>query len=308
MTLRVILYIGLAVVAAVIIFALVRALPRQRIGLPSRLDAAIAVGIGFITNFFDTLGIGSFATTTSLFKFLRFVPDERIPGTLNVGHTLPTITEAAIFIVAVAVEPPTLLLLILASIIGAWLGAGFVARLPRRAVQVGMGTALIAAAILFILSNLKGSQFGLSGTALGLSGVRLGIGIAISFCLGALMTIGIGLYAPCMIMVSLLGMNPIAAFPIMMGSCAYLMPVASLRFIKFNAFSMRAALGLTLGGIPGVLIAAYLLTNKLPIVWIRWIVVIVVLYAAITMLRSAAKEAARSRTGDEPVPVPESLG
>jgi uncharacterized membrane protein YfcA len=286
MTVRTLLLIGLAVVALVLIVALLRALPRHRSGLPGPVDGAIAVSIGFVTNFFDTLGIGSFATTTSLFKLLRFVPDEHIPGTLNVGHALPTVVEAAIFIGIVAVEPPTLLLLIAASIVGAWLGAGYVARLPRRYVQIGMGTALIAAAILFVLANLKGSQLGLTGTALGLSGARLAIGIVVSFLLGALMTIGIGLYAPCMIMVSFLGMNPIAAFPIMMGSCAFLMPVASLRFIRFDAFSIRAVLGLTLGGIPGVLIAAHLV-NRLPIAYLRWLVVIVVIYAAIVMLRSA---------------------
>ncbi len=108
MTLRTILYIGLAIVAVILIVALARAFPRHRAALPNRLDAAIAIAIGFVTNFFDTLGIGSFATTTSLFKFLRFVPDERIPGTLNVGHALPTIVEAGIFIDIVPVEPPTL--------------------------------------------------------------------------------------------------------------------------------------------------------------------------------------------------------
>ncbi|HEY6450102.1 MAG TPA: sulfite exporter TauE/SafE family protein [Candidatus Cybelea sp.] len=303
MTLRTILYIGLAIVAVILIVVLTRAFPRHRASLPNRLDAAIAVAIGFVTNFFDTLGIGSFATTTSLFKFLRFVPDERIPGTLNVGHALPTIVEAAIFIVIVAVEPPTLLLLIFGAIVGAWLGAGLVARLPRRYVQIGMGSALLAAAALFILTNLKGSHFGLTGNALGLEGSRLWIGMAVSFCLGALMTIGIGLYAPCMIMVSLLGMNPIAAFPIMMGSCAFLMPVASLRFIKFDAFSMRAALGLTLGGIPGVLIAAYIV-KSLPLVTVRWLVVVVVLYAATVMLHSAARRGANSTSDEELVTVP----
>ena len=300
MTLRTILYIGLIIVALVMIVALILALiraPRQRVAPASPLSAAIAIGIGFVTNFFDTLAIGSFATTTSLYKFLRFVPDERIPGTLNVGHALPTILQAAIFIGSVAVSPPTLLLLIAASIIGAWLGAGFVARLPRRYVQIGMGSALTVAAVLFIMMNLKGNQFGLTGNALGLTGVRLAIGIFVSLCLGALMTIGIGLYAPCMIMVSLLGMNPIAAFPIMMGSCAFLMPVASLRFIRFNAFSMRAALGLTLGGIPGVWIAAHMLFH-LPIIYVRWLVVIVVLYAAVTMLRSAAQRAPQLRSAE----------
>ena len=288
MTIHTLLFAGLVVVAVAVIVALVRAMLRHRPALPEPVGAAIGIAIGFVTNFFDTLGIGSFATTTSLFKLLRFVPDERIPGTLNVGHALPTVVEAAIFIGIIAVEPRTLLLLILAAVVGAWLGAGFVARLPRRYVQIGMGTALLAAAVLFILTNLKGSQFGLSGQALGLAGTRLAIGIAVSFFLGALMTIGIGLYAPCMIMVSLLGMNPIAAFPIMMASCAFLMPVASLRFIRFDAFSMRAALGLTLGGIPGVLIAAFLV-KRLDIVVLRWLVVVVVLYAAIVMLRSAMR-------------------
>jgi len=170
-----------------------------------------------------------------------------------------------------------------------------------------MGSALAVAAVLFIMTNLKGSQFGLTGNALGLDGVRLWIGIAASFCLGALMTIGIGLYAPCMIMVSLLGMNPIAAFPIMMGSCAFLMPVASLRFIRFNAFSMRAALGLTIGGIPGVWIAAHMV-YRLPIVYVRWLVVVVVLYAAIAMLRSAVRGAAGSILSEKRAVVPESLG
>jgi uncharacterized membrane protein YfcA len=299
MTLRTILYIGLAVSALITIVALVRAIPRHRQALPEPLAGAIAVAIGFATNFFDTLGIGSFATTTSLYKFLRFVPDERIPGTLNVGHALPTVVEAAIFIVIIAVEPWTLLLLIGASVVGAWLGAGFVARLPRIYVQIGMGIALLAAAFLFTITNLRGSHFGLTGNALGLTGAHLWTGVAVSFFLGALMTIGIGLYAPCMIMVTLLGMNPIAAFPIMMGSCAFLMPVASLRFIRFDAFSMRAALGLTLGGIPGVLIAAFLV-KSLPLSFVRWLVIAVVLYAAVSMLRSAARRGPlqRSRLGE----------
>lgn len=295
MTVHNALFIGLAVVALALVVALARAIPRHRPVLPDPIAAIIGIAIGFVTNFFDTLGIGSFATTTSLYKLLHFVPDERIPGTLNVGHALPTVVEAAIFIGIIAVEPRTLLLLILAAVAGAWLGAGFVARLPRRYVQIGMGTALLAAAALFILTNLRGSQFGLTGTALGLEGARLAIGVVVSFFLGALMTIGIGFYAPCMIMVSLLGMNPIAAFPIMMASCAFLMPVASMRFIKLDAFSMRAALGLTLGGIPGVLIAAYLV-KSLPLAALRWLVVVVVLYAAIVMLRSAGQRSVQAGT------------
>jgi uncharacterized membrane protein YfcA len=289
MSVQLILHVALAVVAVLIIVALVRALPLHRAGWPKPIEAAI----GFVTNFFDTLGIGSFAPTTSMFKLWKLVPDEQIPGTLNVGHTIPTIVEAAIFITIVSVAPVTLVALILAAVAGAWLGAGVVARLPRRVVQIGMGIALVAAAILFVMSNLEGSHFGLAGgAALGLSGTRLFVGIGVCFILGALMTIGIGMYAPCMILISLLGMNPIAAFPIMMGSCAFLMPFASLRFIRYRAFSMRAALGLMFGGVPGVLIAAYIV-KSLPLVAVRWLVVIVVVYAAVVMLRSAAAGRAR---------------
>jgi uncharacterized membrane protein YfcA len=244
--------------------------------------------LGFVTNFFDTLGVGSSAPTTSVFKLFRMVDDERIPGTLNAGHALPTVAQALIFIAAVSIDPTTLVTMIAAAMLGAWLGAGAVARLPRRAIQIGMGVALLVAAVLFIGANLQLIPGG--GTALRLEGALLGVAIGVNFLLGALMTLGVGLYAPCLILVSLLGMNPIAAFPIMMGSCAFLMPVAGLRFIAAQRYDLRAALGLALGGIPGVLIAAYVV-KSLPIVWLRWLVVLVVLYAAVTMLRAATRRA-----------------
>ena len=285
MTIRVLLLIALAIAGLILIVALAGARRREREAWPTPLQ----FGIGVLTDFLDTLGIGSFAVTTSFFKLFKLVPDERIPGTLNVGHALPTIAEALIYIVIVAVEPKTLLLMIAAAVAGAYLGAGFVARLPRRAIQIGMGIALLVAAGLFIAANLRGSTFGLGGDAFALSGTRLIIGVVVNFILGAFMTIGIGLYAPCMILVSMLGMNPAAAFPIMMASCAFLMPVASLRFIRYDAISLRTVLGLTLGGIPGVLLAAFVFTRffHVNLLYIRWLVIVVVIYASVVMLRSA---------------------
>jgi uncharacterized membrane protein YfcA len=240
--------------------------------------------IGMITNFFDTLGIGSFAPSTSIFKFWHLVPDEKIPGTLNVGHALPTLLEAFLFIAIVNVDIATLVLLMGASVVGAWFGAGIVARWPRRWVQIGMGIALLAAACIFLMQNLNLLPTG--GTALILRDWRLWAGVAGSLLLGALMTLGIGLYGPCMILVSLLGMDPHAAFPIMMGSCAFLMPVASARFIQAGSFSPRMALGLAFGGLPGVLLATFVF-KSLSVTAVRWLVVVVVIYAAFTMLRSA---------------------
>jgi uncharacterized membrane protein YfcA len=240
--------------------------------------------VGFITNFLDTLGIGSYAPTTALFKFRHMVPDEKIPGTLNVGHALPTILEAFLFIAIVNVDALTLVLLIGGAVCGAWFGAGIVAGWSRRKVQIGMAIALLVAAAFFLMSILN--LFPAGGTALILQNWRLGVGVAVCVLLGALMTLGIGMYAPCMILVSLLGMDPKAAFPIMMGSCAFLMPTATVRFVRMNSYAPRQALGLALGGLPGVLIAA-LIVKELPLTWVRWLVVVAVLYAAISMLRSA---------------------
>lgn len=244
--------------------------------------------IGFVVNFFDTLGVSSFASTTAAFKLLRRMPDEQIPGTLNVGHALPTIAQALIFIAIVTVEPMTLLGMIVAATAGAWLGVGFASRLPRRAIQITMGLALLVAAALFV-AGLRGWMPS-GGDALGLHGVTLAFAIGVSFALGVLMMLGVGFYAPCLILVSLLGMNPLAAFPIMMGACAFLMPVGGARFVESGRYSLRSAVGLSLGGVPGVLIAAYIV-KSLPIDWLRWMVVVVVTYAAISMLLSAWRDA-----------------
>ncbi|MCC7194515.1 MAG: sulfite exporter TauE/SafE family protein [Gemmatimonadaceae bacterium] len=248
----------------------------------------VELAIGFITDFLDTLGIGSYAPTTAMWKGWKVVDDRLIPGTLTVGHTTPTIAEALIFIAIVDVDFTTLILMLAASVIGAWLGAGIVASWSRRNVQLGMGVTLVVAALLFILKNLdemRGAPMIPGGTAMALVGVPLVMGVVGNFALGALMTIGVGLYAPCLIMVSLLGMNPTAAFPIMMGSCAFLMPIASARFIRKRSYSLRSALGLTIGGVPGVLIAAFIV-KSLPLTAVRWLVVAVVLYTAVSMLRA----------------------
>jgi uncharacterized membrane protein YfcA len=267
-------------------FSAIRRPQNSDSALPSPLQAAI----GFIANFFDTLGIGSFATTTTMFRFWKQVRDEVIPGTLNVGHTLPTITQAFIYIAIVEVDMTTLIALIAASVLGMWLGAGVVAKLPRNAIQIGMGIALLVAAGLTLMTIFNKSAGG--GEALGLTGPLLIAGIIGNFVLGSLMSLGIGLYGPCLIMISLLGMNPKAAFPIMMGSCAFLMPTGSTQFIRKGSYNLRAALGLALGGIPAVLIAAYLV-KEMNLYYVRWLVVIVVVYTAVSLLRSAMAERAK---------------
>ena len=253
------------------------------------MPTPVQVAIGFVTAFFDTLGIGSFATTTAVYKLRAMVPVNLIPGTLNVGHVLSTIAQAFIYMQLVPVEPVTLALMIAAAVAGAWLGAGVVVRWPRRKIQVGMGVALLGAAALMLMTalNLLPAQ----GNVQGLTGLRLGAGLAGNFVLGALMMLGIGLYAPCMILVYLLGMDQAAAFPIMMGSCAFLMPVSCVKFVKTGTYHVQAALGLALGGLPAALIAA-LIVKSLPLGAVRWLVVFVVIYTALNMLMTAKEERA----------------
>lgn len=239
--------------------------------------------IGFVTNFFDTLGIGSFAPTTALLRAFKQSKDRVIPGTLNVSCTIPVVAEAFIFITVIKVEPITLFSMLAASAIGAWLGAGIVSHLPEKKIQLGMGIALFVTASVMLASQMGWMPAG--GAAIGLSGSKLIIAIIANFILGALMTLGIGLYAPSMALVYLLGMSPRVAFPIMMGSCAFLMPVASIKFIREGAYNRKASLAISIGGLIGVFIAAYLV-KSLPLNVLKWLVIFVIYYTSITMFKT----------------------
>ena len=247
---------------------------------------------GFITDFFDTLGIGSFAPTVALSKALKLnISDKNMPGTLNVAHTIPVVLEAFIFTTVIEVEPITLISMLAASVIGSYIGAGIIAKMDERKIQLVMGVALGITAILMFLSHPKVNLMPVGGEAIGLTGMALIIGIVGNFILGALMTAGIGLYAPCMALVYLLGMSPRVAFPIMMGSCAMLMPVASTKFIKEQVYAKKASVLITIAGIVGVLIAAFGVSS-MPMDLLKALVVVVVAYTSFTMIRSANKSKA----------------
>ena len=292
--LKTILLAALVVITVFYMVVLLRGIAKARAESGVVMPTAGGTTTGFVTNFFDTLGIGSFATTTAIFRHWRMVVDEHIPGTLNIGHTLPTIAQAIIFTKLVPVDGVTLALMIIAAVLGSWLGAGVVSGWPRRNIQIGMGSALLIFATLMFLGMINIGPGG--GTLLKLEGTRLAIGLAGNFILGALMPMGIGLYAPCQILIYMLGMDPKAAFPIMMGSCAFLMPIGSARFLREKAFDARAVLGLAIGGVPAVLIAA-LIVKSLPLTYVRWLVLVVVVYTAATLLRSAM--AARNVSASE---------
>ena len=254
---------------------------RQALGV-----TAEGTALGAITNFFDTLGIGSFAPTTAWIKLRGLVPDDHIPAVLIAGHALPTIVQGLIFITLVQVDPALLIAAIAAAVAGALVGAPLALRLPVRAIRLAIGIALLLAALFFAAANLGLMPAG--GTARALAPLPFAIALVGSFLAGAFMTVGIGFYAPLLAMFSLLGLNPVAVFPIMAGAGALMMPASALRFLKSDRIDLRLALSLALGGIPAVLVAAYLV-KSLPLEVLRWMVVAVVLYTGTVMLQSAAR-------------------
>ena len=240
--------------------------------------------IGFVVNFFDTLGIGSFAPQTALLKFTKQTEDRLIPGTLNVSNTIPVLIQALIFIKIIEVEAITLITMLASATAGAVLGAGIVSKLSVRKIQLTMGFALLVTAFFMLSGQMEWIQGG--GEAIGLTGWKLAIAIGANFILGAFMTAGIGMYAPCMALIYGLGMSPLVAFPIMMGSCAFLMPPASAKFIKEGAYNRKASIAMIIPGAIAVLIAAFLV-KSLPLETLRWIVIAVIIYTSFIMLRSA---------------------
>ena len=248
--------------------------------------------IGFVTDFFDTLGIGSFAPTTLLSKVTGFIKNDRLlPGTLNIGHTIPVLIEAFIFIQGVKVEGVTLFSLITASVVGALLGGRIVTKLPEKKIQVVMGVALIVTAFLMFAKQMGWLDLlGANNTAIALTGGMLIIGIVGNFIFGALMMAGVGLYAPCLAMVSMLGLNPKVAFPIMMGSCAALMAFGSPKFIKEGLYPRKGTIALTIGGVVGVFIAAQFV-KEMPLEYLIWLVIVVVIITGFDLLRKGLRQA-----------------
>ena len=243
--------------------------------------------IGFVVNFFDVLGIGAFAPQTALLKFTKQTDDSVLPGTLNVTNTIPVLIQAIIFIKIIEVDALTLVLMLISAMMGAVVGANYISSLPVKKIRLIMAFALLVTLGFMVAGKMNWIQGG--GDAIALRGYKLAIAVAVNFILGAMMTAGIGLYAPCMALVFMLGMSPKVAFPIMMGSCAFLMPLASAKFIKKGAYNRKATLAMTIPGCVAVLIAA-LWIKSLPLDSLKIIVMFVILYTCIIMFIDAFKK------------------
>jgi uncharacterized membrane protein YfcA len=245
-----------------------------------------SIGLGAVVSFFDTLGIGSFAPTTAWLKFRKLVPDRIIPPTMLVGLSPPAMAESVIFLIllGVMVDPVLLFGCAVAVLLGGLVGAPLVARAQVWIVQLVVGIGLVLAAIAYAATNLHLMPGG--GTASSLSMELTIAAIAANFLFGVLLNFGVGNYAPTLVTLSLMGMNPRLVFPIMAAGAAMMGAGACVRHIQMRNLDMRVVVGLAIGGVPAVLVAAFLV-KQMPLDVLRWLVILVVVYAAAIMFRAS---------------------
>jgi uncharacterized membrane protein YfcA len=250
--------------------------------------SAEGMALGAITNFFDTLGIGSFAPTMAWFKFRKLVPDRLIPSTMLVGHSLPSIQQAFIFLILLGllVDPVLIVGCAFSLMLGGLVGAPLVARTRVWMIQLIVAVALLIAATLYTMSNLEIMPPG--GTANSLPVNLTIIAIAVNFVLGILLNFGIGHYAPSLVMLSLMGLDPRLAFPVMATGGALTIAGAGTRHVLIGHLDLPVAMGIVIGGIPAVFVAAFIV-KEMPLEALRWLVAAVVLYAAGVMLHAALR-------------------
>ena len=275
------LLIPLILASAVMLFMLAR----RAIAARAR-PSGESIVVGAVTGFFDTLGIGSFAPTMAWLKFRKLVPDKIMPPTMLVAQTPTALTEGIIFLLllGVLVDPLLLIGCSLSLLVGALLGVTLVNKARVWVIQLIVAIALIIAAFFYALTNLD--LMPSPGVSTSLAPTLTIIAIAAHFMFGVLLNFGVGNYAPTLAMFSLMGLDPRYAFPIMAGGAGLTGAVAATRHIMVTKIDLKIAVGVALGGIPAVLVAAFLV-KEMPLIWLRWLVIVVVLYAAAVMLKSA---------------------
>ena len=243
--------------------------------------------LGFVVNFLDALGIGSFAPTCAAYSAFKMVDDDRkVRGTMNAGVAIPVIVEGLLFLSTVEVRLTTLVPMVLCAVVGSLVGTRFQTKVSEKTIQFILGVALLIAAILMLCS-----KFGIlpgGGMEVGLEGTKLVIACICNFCLGFALCFGVGNYAPCMCVVYFLGMSPLVSYPIMMCSGACVSPTTGILNIKAGNVNRNAIMGMTVGGIVGVVIAVYLV-KSMPISVLQWLVIAIVVYSGVTMILRSKK-------------------
>lgn len=285
-----VLLLGIIIINGLFAINFIRDLVKNKDEFMKEKGNPIVMAISsFILFVLSTFGVSDFAVSTVLYRKMKLVDDKRLPGTLNTQCVLPVATMALIYISAIEVDVTTLVVCILAQIIGAYIGPRFVVKMNVLSIKKFISAGLIVAAALILAG-----KFGIlasGGEATGLTGWKLVMLGVLSLLFGAFNNVGIGSYALTMATVYALGLNPAVAFPIMMGACTFSVPVGSMQFIKLDSYSRKITFFTSTFGVLGVIIAAYVV-KSLNVSVLQWIVVIVLLYSAYNMISEMIKNKA----------------
>ena len=240
--------------------------------------------VSFFMFFLSTFGISDFAIGSSLYPKAKWVSDKKLPGTLNTECVIPVAVMALAYISSIEVGLLTLVTAIVCQVVGAYVSPRYVTKLPANQIK-----RFVAAGLFIAAGLILAGKFGIypsGGELSSLEGGSLILFAVLCMLFGALNNIGIGSYALTMATVYAMGLNPSIAFPIMMGACTFSVPIGSMQFIKLDSYSRKITLFSSTFGVLGVLVAAFVV-KSLVVSALLWVVVVVVLYSAITMLKSS---------------------
>ncbi|AKX34500.1 hypothetical protein SLITO_v1c08850 [Spiroplasma litorale] len=254
--------------------------------------------IGTVGSFTDTIGVGSFAVTVAMLNATDTVKDvKNLPGTLNIGLTIPNLFAGTLFVSAIEVELTTLISLIIATMLGAFCSAKVVGRVNKAFVAIFVAICLSIAGILMLLAQLNviGDVSGSVALPNGLHNWKLLVGLIGFFIIGGLQSFGVGLYAPALAIISLLGMNIAAAFPIMTCAAGFALPTTAWTFHRDNNYNPKVSFGLTIGGVFGTVIAFFIVfvgiqgglnIDMADFTWyLKWFAIAVMYYAAFMLVK-----------------------
>lgn len=290
MTIVTIILVGVVLVNGIFAINFVRDLIAHKGEVMKEPGNPIAMAItSFLIFLLSTFGISDFAIGAAAYPKLKWVDDKRLPGTLNTECVLPVAVMALAYITSVEVDLATLLLPIIAQVVGAYVSPRFVVKLPVNTIKKFVAVGLFIAAGLILAGKL--GIYPTGGTETGLSGFKLILLTVLSFVYGAVNNIGIGSYALTTATIYALGLSPLVAFPIMMGACTFSVPVGSMQFIKLDSYSRKITLFTATFGALGVLVAVFVV-KSLDVSMLQWIVVVVILFSAIQMIMSMMKKEA----------------
>ena len=250
--------------------------------LPEKINPAVNFGMGFIADFCDALGVGSYAVTIALNRIGKQIPDQLLPGTLAVGvGALPTVIESYVSMTIIPIEPLTLFLTSIAAAIGGWIGAKVISGFSEDKVRLVLGGILIAVGIMQLYKMLTHPEAVLEGT-IGVTGIFLIIGCIGEFIIGMLQAWGLGFFAPTLALFLLLGMNTKSIYPIMMSGAAAGIALSSVEFINTGQYAKKASLFLAIGGILGCVTALFIV-KSMDLKLMNWIVSFILLYVGSEM-------------------------